>query len=309
MNKTLLCASLALVIAGCGGGGGEAGAGGGNFEQGPPPVSGPIQSTPNGTYADARRTEAFQRVNDLRRMMGLGLLKQNSMIDVAAQSHAAYIAKNRITGHVEEPGKPGYTGATIVQRMLAAGYDPAVGGEVATNKPASATDQVNAYINSLYHRIPFVAYNYTDIGVGSAQSTTDSTAYISVLDFAYPFGTLGQESPSTPYVVWPLRNATIDKGTMEPEVPAPPGVGYPVTISFDPRMTVSTSRFELREAGTSLIPGAVLTSSNDPNKLIPASMIALMPRDGLNPASSFTAIWEGTVDGVPVTVNWGFTTK
>ena len=304
---SLLAASLCVaLLGGCGGGGGND-SGGGNTSI-PPVVSGPVQSVPNSSYGDGKKIEAFQRINEWRRLMGLGLLAQNSKADAAAQAHANYLAQNGVSlGHREDPTKPGFTGYDPGSRLLAAGYDYSAGSEVLAGAQLSPSEHVDGYMNTVYHRIPFIQYNYIDVGVGIESYPNGSAGIYSVIELGIPAGSGGQESPSVPYVVFPLRNATILRGSIDPEIPSPPGAGYPVSISFDPRKSVATTKFELREAGTTLVPTILLTANTD--SLVPSSMAFLSPTNILRSSSSFTALWEGTVDGTPLSVTWGFSTK
>ncbi len=300
-------AALCVVLASCGGGGGD----GGNTQgqQDPPPtIAPPAQVVPTPSYADAHRLEAFQRTNEIRKNLGLGLFAQNEKVDIAAQAHAKYLAQNG-GSHTEDPSKPGFTGVRSSDRVEAAGYSASAGSEVLTYAPGTGADQVDVLMNTLYHRLPFVAYDLVHVGVGSAVSMNDRANYVSVLVFTRPLGSLGQEAPTVPYVVWPMRNSVISRGTTENENPPPPGAGYPITINFDPRKVISVSKFEIRENGTSVLPASVLTAENDPFSLIPRSTVALSPRDPLKAATGFAVLWEGTVDGVPLSVTWGFSTK
>lgn len=298
--------SMCVVIAGCGGGGD-----GGSMQppQGVNPVvSGPATTVPPPAYSDLRRTEAFQRTNEIRNLLGIGLVAQNAKVDAAAQAHANYLGRNG-GSHYEDASKPGFTGVDPGDRLLAADYSFSSAMEVLTYAPGSGADQVDLLMNTLYHRLPFVAYDFVHVGVGSAASVNNQSVTPSVLVFARPLGSLGQEAPAVPYVVWPMRGASIARGSIENESPTPPGAGYPITINFDPRKEVIVSKFELREGGTALLPATLLTSSNDPNALIPKTMNALSPKEVLKPATGFTVLWEGTVDGKPLSVSWGFSTK
>jgi len=90
------------------------------------------------TYASGSvELQAFTELNNFRKMVGLGLLAQNSKIDSAAANHANYISQNidtdlTVFGHYEVATKAGYTGVAPGDRTAFTSYGP-VASEVATS--------------------------------------------------------------------------------------------------------------------------------------------------------------------------------
>ncbi len=95
-------------------------------------------NVPVPTYASGSvELQAFTELNNFRKMVGLGLLAQNSKIDSAAANHANYISQNidtdlTVFGHYEVATKAGYTGVAPGDRTAFTSYGP-VASEVATS--------------------------------------------------------------------------------------------------------------------------------------------------------------------------------
>lgn len=296
-----------LLLSACGGGSDE-----------PPPAPAPSQPTnpqpvtsvPLPTYTDAYRLDAFNRINEVRRLTGLGLLAQSTQLDTAAVNHANYVVINHAYGHTETYGMPGFTGQDLVSRLPAAGYVAMYSQEVlAGNLALTGAKTVDSLMSGVYHRLPFLDYQFVDVGMGRAAypDTPNSGAFL--MEFAYRNSPGPQGAPAVPYVIWPLNGSTIDRLTLDPESPSPPGQGYPVSINVDSILGVQ--KFELREAGSStLVPAFVLTSATDANLKTPYFM-ALSPRDPLKPHTTYNVTFEGTygfVERKPLSVNWSFST-
>jgi uncharacterized protein YkwD len=118
----------ALLASGCGGGG----------EDDAPPSAAPAISVSNASYAPGSPQRlAYDQLNAARQRCGFGLLAQSARLDLAAAAHGNYMSLNSEFGHGEVPGKPGFTGATPLDRALAAGYAPrAVGEDLSTGRGA-----------------------------------------------------------------------------------------------------------------------------------------------------------------------------
>ncbi len=92
----------------------------------------PIQTAAvPGSYLTAGLGDALDFLNRERLRCGLGVLKQNAMLDEAAKNHALYVSSRSNFGdpHWETPGEPGFTGITPTDRAQALGY-AAPSGEV-----------------------------------------------------------------------------------------------------------------------------------------------------------------------------------
>lgn len=137
-NSKIATAVITLIALSACGGGSDSGTtktpdpvaktcanGGSDYPTCTPPVTpGNLQlSVPAPTYgAGSIELQTFNEWNELRKKMGLGLVKQDADLDRAAQAHANYMTLNKVFQHEEDPSKPGFTGVTPKDRSLAAGY-------------------------------------------------------------------------------------------------------------------------------------------------------------------------------------------
>jgi uncharacterized protein YkwD len=181
---------------------------------GPGPVSG-----------DARaRAEAL--VAAFRAQVGAAKVTPSEAITRGAQAHADYVKRHAsvygldlIPGgvHYESQDFPeGYTGQSFADRMTQAGYTGSPGFEVMAfaGDPDAA---ITMWIESVYHRIPFVSPDMVDFGYGVATG-------VDVMDFGR-----GTGDPAA-VIVYPVDGQT-DVPTAwygnEAPQPPPPPQGYP----------------------------------------------------------------------------------
>ena len=124
--KKLSIVAAAVVLTACGGGGG--GGDSGSADPVPPTTNPPVvdNNYPSviipANYAEAQRATALNILNAYRTQCGFNSLKQNSLLDVAAQGHAAYNQLNKIATHFQNPNNPGFTGQSPADRIKASGY-------------------------------------------------------------------------------------------------------------------------------------------------------------------------------------------
>lgn len=119
-----------------------------------------------------------------------------------------------------------------------------------------------------------------------------------------------------PYIVYPQgSNARPD---FHSEVPDPmPGheiTGNPVSIEFKPRgedepLGIGMTSFELFQGGRLVAPVHVLTSSNDPNRLLNDHQFALFPLQPLDYDTEYRAVFRYIERGEEKTAEWHFRTK
>ena len=333
MNTKKLLQLFALVsaagLSACGGGGSSApapSAAAPTPAAAPAPATGyasrqPVTSVPAPTYfASSFQLSAFNRLNALRASVGLGLFTQNASLDGSAQAHANYVKSNGIgNGHLEAAGLTGFTGVNPGDRMVAAGYSLTAGSEDIgfTGAGVAAVDDLT---DAVYHRIPFLSFKLRDIGVGFVQTSTDPNpafnTYANVLNMGY-IGT-GQGAPALTSVVWPADNSTTTSTSMPSESPRPgtPGAsgvfGYPVSISVDEDRAVTVTTFTLTDNTGATVLCNLLSNATDTNlaqvTLSPKSFVALVPRDPLKPAATYTVQFVGAIDGVAYSKTWSFKT-
>ena len=86
--------------------------------------------------ASARANDATEMLrvhNELRAAVAAPIVRADDRVTTAAQRHAEYLAQNNALGHDEMPGSPGFTGASVRDRLAAQGYNDANASEVATS--------------------------------------------------------------------------------------------------------------------------------------------------------------------------------
>lgn len=134
---------------------------------------------------DQDQSEALSHLNGVRAKAGLQPLQLNGVISKAASLHAAYYnanhGKKTEGAHNETKGMPGYTGATVTDRLKAAGWTFGSKGystgEVMHYKQASSKDAIDGWLDTAYHRKIILSPKYREVGFGLADGTA-------VADFA-----------------------------------------------------------------------------------------------------------------------------
>jgi len=208
-----------ITMAGSGGSAGAAAAGSGGATVPPDPSSCP--PAPDGASAGA--IAALDIVNTARLASGGGCVNMVTEINEAAQNHCDYYAAN--TGdctsmpHFEVDGCTGFTGMDPGTRMTAAGYNARFGGGEVMAFYGDPAPAIEAWINSVWHRIPILDPWTSDLGYGGA-------AQCDTIDF----GASGN-APQDTVVVYPYPDQTdvptsFDGNRETPMPPAPPG-GWP----------------------------------------------------------------------------------
>lgn len=317
--------AVLAVLAACGGGGeGSSSPPASNL----PPITAPVafvdllppQTNAVGTYADVQRLLAFDHLNDLRTKAGLGVLYQSASLDAAAQAHAEYLSVNNVYGHYETPGTPGFTGADHLARMAAAGYRPQYGTEVVSfsTRPMGAVALLDALVGTPYHRMAMMRYRVSDAGVGFSTGFPTNV----VVKIAHT-ATNPQGAPSTPAILWPGEGSTGVplSGCCEEPDPAPELAGkpwgYPVSVQTHESKVLAVTSFTLEytPAGAgapTVVATKLLSFGTDPNlgtSVYNARHVAFaLPLAPLLTGTTYTARFEGTIDGAAYSRVWSFTT-
>ncbi|GIP39792.1 hypothetical protein J31TS4_30720 [Paenibacillus sp. J31TS4] len=187
--------------------------------------NGAVETLPAVTAA---HSEALKAVNDIRRQLGLPQVELNGQLNLAAQYHADYQRLNGQITHTETPGKPGFTGASLGERLQYAGYaNESAAEDISQQENATPTKAVDDLYDAPYHRMPFLDPALTEIGYaqagpyhvllfGFAEERSQSTVVITPGegDRGVPVSWNGNELPD------PLR---VHPGTRYP-------VGYPILL-------------------------------------------------------------------------------
>ena len=275
---------------------------------------------------DADRLAAFDRLNEIRLAAGLGMLAQSVTLDQAAQAHAAWIIANDSFTHDETAGTKGFTGVHWWDRDEALGYVPVGGWEVMAG-PVRGAQGVDVLVNTVYHRVGMLSFEPVDVGIGWTSGAAASVSVPLVMDITKP-GTdpvrgLGQAAQASinGVATWPVDGAQGVPLRLGLESPNPvPGqnvlsLGTPASITAGADQTVAVASFVMSIAATgAAVPTQAMTSQSDPNFLVPASFVALIPLNALIPNMTYRVVFAGNATGfpsgtvVPINRTWTFTT-
>lgn len=344
VGLTAIAIAASLTLAACGGGGGGGSSSTGSTNSAPTPSPGssnaatPATSVPAATYtAGSAQLAMFTAINNLRGALGVGLLAQDPVLDVAAGYHAQYEADNQVVTHIETSGQPGYYGATPLSRAQLAGAPTTEWiGEVAagtydTPAQTAGTACFNQWYLSVYH-LQSIVTNQQTVGIGFGSPASSSGFSGCIVDFGTTTGVPaspeansipysgGQQFSTTAVVTVPANNDTAVAPNFGPagETPSPApdltlsSLGRPIMVMVNGQdseiLTVQT--FALHDAGGTTVPARILVSTAaktgstaaavaDPNADYLASKAAfLLPLATLSPNTTYTVSFSGQrVDG------------
>ena len=316
------CAALLalLMLNACGGGGSSTSSTTTTNQAAAPPVatvgaSGPtagdVQAVqPTGNTA----TDGLNWFNYRRALLGMPALARTGTIDTAAQGHSRYEQLNDTITHVQSSSGAGFTGATPPDRLAAANYRFTASSYASGEVLSSTIDQsgFNAaedLIAAVYHRFVIFEPMFRQAGAGSAVSASGRTYF--TVDFAANGLTpaLGRGK----FLVYPADGQTnvapgffSDYESPDP-VPDRNQVGYPISLHADITSTMTVTSFTVRPRNGVLMQTRLLVHASDPET--PVSAAALIPLDVLASGTTYDVQYAGTVDGVPVSRTWSFSTR
>jgi hypothetical protein len=249
--------------------------------------------------------EAWEDIAVIRGKMKMGALNCIDAIQKASNAHANYMQLNGGLSHNETAGKPGFTGVNFWDRMKAAGF----------SGPGSAMFEVihsigdghgsvlgeQGWVNTLYHRIPFVSFGAGGYGFGN-----NSGKWATV-----DFSSGGAAGAATAVATWPVNGDTGIWTTFRcaSEIPNPlPGqtyAGYPVSLTGGKALALTSQ--QILKAGVD-VPLVTLTKTSDSTGLIPDTQVYLIPKAPLTPSTKYDVKVKGTVGGSPFDLAFSFTT-
>jgi uncharacterized protein YkwD len=180
--------------------------------------------------------QAFAMINTYRSWLGLPPMTRNPALDASASAHARYYQLNvgdpSLNGmglHEEQTGKPGFTGASMQDRVEAQGYDGWANENIGLS--GSMVTSVEWFIGTINHRLTLIDPRYTDIGLGMVN---DGNVKIEVIDVGAP---KWSDTAKPDWVAWPPDGTTGVSYSFWGETPNPfPSasypVGYPITLKY-----------------------------------------------------------------------------
>ncbi|SOZ19534.1 CAP domain-containing protein [Cupriavidus taiwanensis] len=332
---SVLATAMALALAACGGGGGDDG--GSKNPTTPPttpttppqePTSVPPATTaPVSTYPNGdQRLAAYDALNSLRLKIGVGALKQDDKLDIAADNHLAYMKANSATGHLEVAGNAGFTGANPYDQVVAAGgsEDQWIGQAVSSGAP-DAESCLAGFKRSVYH-LQAITSNQETVGL----SVRDNRC---VINFGIVTGAKGggyglaqwggQQLAANAVAYYPADNDSIF-GTFYPatEYPNPASdlasAGHPIMFRMaapSSSNVLTVSSFTLTGPGGAAVPVRVLVPANAKagsvasaieNTSLYAGVVFMLPTQPLT-GGTHTATFAGARNGVAISKSWSFT--
>lgn len=356
--------ATALALAGCGGGGSSSPSGSNTGTGGtgtvitctapqvlvngvcstPSPTVTPANlqtSVPTPTYqADSVELRAFTELNNFRKMVGLGLLVQNSKIDLAAANHANYIAVNidadssifggvdskyAVFGHFEVATKLGFTGVAPGDRTLFTGYGPRASEVVTTNNYADKNSPVQSFMGTVYHRSALLTQCPKDVGIGFKNHIGANNMIWSpvVIDLGFNPVSGCQTNASDFVYSYPVANQTNVPVAMLGETPKPFDVAknqyggddwenntsYPISIGVYDRYALTMESMVVTEQGsTTPLQMRAINNSNDANKFIQKNEIVFVGIAPFKPSTTYNIVFKGAANGTPITKAFSMTT-
>jgi uncharacterized protein YkwD len=261
-------------------------------------------------------TDGFNWFNYRRQQLGLRPLSRNAQLDTAAQNHSNYQKVNDTITHDEDPAKPGFTGATEFDRIGVAGYrlsgSYALGEVISSTTDGSGVNAAEALVTAIYHRFLVFEPMFHEGGAGAA--TVPGGYMYFTADFASSPLDYNKGLPFGGFITYPFANQTgvpvnffSDYEIPDP-VPNRNEVGYPISVHANINATIAVASFTVSPRGggaleTVTIPSDMHNSSGGP------SAVAIIPLAKLAPLTTYDVQFTGTIDGVPASKSWSFTTR
>lgn len=305
-----LALALLVALAGCGGGGG-----GSSVSNAPPASSSNLPAEPGAPAVTGNAAlDGFNWINFRRAQLGVPVLSRNSMLATAAQGHADYQRINNTVTHIQTPGLPGFTGATLADRLASAGYvlvRPYAYGEIiSATSSSSGFVLAEELVTAIYHRFVMFEPVFKEMGTGAALSTGNYSYF--TCDMAANNG-YGAGLGGGRAVGYPVNGQTqvptsfmSDNETPDP-VPNLNEVGYPVSMHADITTTMTVQSFTIQPRGGAPLATRLLSHATDTET--PASAAAIVPLAVLQSGTTYDVTFSGAVDGVPLSRSWSFTTR
>lgn len=292
-TRTLIIGLTATLLSACGGGGG-----GGSSGTPTPPAADNLQTTSTANYAAGSSEHAALRVlNNARGACGFGLLNQSTKLDQAALNHAKYLVGEKFTdGHSETVSSSSlFTGTTTAERVTATGYALSfLSAQIVTStgvakSTAQAEDAVKALLSAPYHLSGMVS-GAREVGLAHVESKDvgkieSPNKLVFKMLLATPTGQIVQQSAADRITTYPCQGTTGTRTGLFNESPNPiPSrdlrvnpIGQPILIHATLGQTLSNLSFSVKDPTNQLIDAQLLTSSNDPNKLLLGNEAIIMP--------------------------------
>ncbi len=323
-----ICLGALTAIAACdsGGGGGEEGRDldGADVwvseapDDGLPPYP-PERGIEEGADEDALR--ALERANYYRWYAGLPPMDMLQSINNAAKAHCECYAEHvneygGMSPHDENAswGPPCYGG--LMQRMNHWGYSGMGAAEVMAfmRNPEGAVD---GWIDTLYHRIPYMDASYNSCGYGLAGAGTAWTGGNSCDTMDFGTVDVNGKSYMGPELegIWPPPGSTgirVSFDGLESPEPIQPPTGWPsgtiVTVTWSSGFSAKIHEHSIWKEGAEDAPLAHVFADSSNDQHIGTNTIALYAHKPLEHGTTYWVQLIGEKGGLDYERTWSFTT-
>ncbi|HEX8615190.1 MAG TPA: CAP domain-containing protein [Telluria sp.] len=254
-------------------------------------------------------------INFRRTQIGMPALVHNTSIDRAAQGHSDYQKTNNKVTHDQANGAAGFTGTQLIDRLTGAGYlfaptERAYGEVISATSNASGFYLAEELITAIYHRFVMFEPKFKEIGTGAAANASGYVYFTSNFTANNGYGPgMGRGNIAT----WPSDGQTgvtpnFFSNYEEPDpVENLNEVGYPISVHADLDATLTVQSFTVRPRGGTVLNVKLLKLGVDSHT--PKSAAAIIPLTVLAARTVYDVNFTGTIDNVPVTKSWSFTSK
>lgn len=271
---------FAIAITACNGGGGTgSNDGGGHTAESDLQISVPTPSYLMGSV----ELVYFNFINQLRQQLGLGLLAQNTLLDMAAGNHAKYLdlsgTSEEIASGMESPQNTNFTGVTAQDRCNHVGYS----GECPQT--------------GMWSEVYFMAH---------------PSSYLGLLALTQGARQMGMAMHSTLLFTGMSNGPEIQLGWPSGIPPQRQAAGFHLVtqlwgafhVQINEGETLTVDAFQVWDALGHEITGDILTSATDPLHHVPTHAVMLVPTSGslVCDGSVYSVYLTGKRDGVPFTL-------
>jgi uncharacterized protein YkwD len=310
---------IALLLVACGGG--SSGGTSGIADMAPVVAPVPVTTAPvTISEPDAPRvtnntaTDGFNWINYRRQQAGIQALTRNAFVDSAAQGHSEYQKINNTISHTQTVGKPGFTGATLADRLIAAGYlfkfsSYAFGEVISGTSDTSGANAAEDLITAIYHRFVLFEPMFKEAGTGAATIPGNYTYFTAdLVSDNLDKGIAKGQLVSYPFDAQKnvLMKFNSDNESPDP-VPNKNTVGFPVSVHANVTSVLKVLSFTITPRGGAALTTLMLAAATD--RHTPGSAAAIIPLDELATGKTYDVRFIGSLDGVPVDRAWSFTTR
>ena len=305
----------AALLSACGGGGG--GDSGSSTASTATPGPQLMQEVGAPALTGNIATDGYNWINYRRSQVGVATLTRSSLIDTAAQGHSDYLRANSTVSHDQIAGKTGFTGATLGDRFVKAGYTVnransyAYGEVIAGAANNSGFYLAEELITAIYHRFAIFEPVFKEGGAGAAMGNS-GYAYFTA-DFAANNG-YGPGLVAGQIVTYPVSNQlkvatsfSSDNESPDP-VPNQDVVGYPISVHANIYDTLSVTAFTVRQRGAAS-DLTVLLLQHATDAQTPVAAAANIPMSPLIANTAYDVSFSGRLNGSNVSRTWSFTTR